>query len=165
VGTALAINDDALLPLDILFFEVGRLAHPEANVQRSPDDKFLLKGLAGIDNAVSFMVGQGLAFVLLEHRIFKALPQDLAVDFPPMAYSCYTDQLLLVINFLNDSALAYSNSIEALRSGEFANARRERQQTQRCPQPIFRSSCSISAFSSLQGTVGSLFRDSKTRTS
>ena len=52
--------------------------------------------------------------------------QILSVGFPPVADPCHTDQFFLVMNFINDSVLAYSDPIEVFVSGEFANARRSR---------------------------------------
>jgi hypothetical protein len=46
----------ALLPLDIFFAEMGKLAYSEASVKEGPDDKFFLKGLTGIDETINFIV-------------------------------------------------------------------------------------------------------------
>ena len=57
VRPSFSIDDEpALLPLDIFFGQMGKLAYSEASIKEGPDDKFLLKGLTGVDETISFII-------------------------------------------------------------------------------------------------------------
>ena len=57
VGSTFAIDDKpSFLPLDVIFSEVSQLSHSQASVKQGEDDKLLLKGLTGIDEAVYLII-------------------------------------------------------------------------------------------------------------
>ena len=57
IRPAFTVNDKpALLPKDVVFFQIGQLAHPQARVQEGPDDELFIEGLTGIGEPVDFVV-------------------------------------------------------------------------------------------------------------
>ena len=57
VRPSLAIDDEpSLLPLDIVFFQIGELAHPETGVQEGLNGELLFEAFTGIGKPVDFII-------------------------------------------------------------------------------------------------------------
>jgi hypothetical protein len=57
-------HQPVVLPVEVVFGEVGQFRHPQAGIQERPDDEFFCMGVAGVGQSVGFIRGERFPFVL-----------------------------------------------------------------------------------------------------